>query len=101
MNAGDLHYTEVLARCAHAVHGTPKLRDWVAPGWLLELENVEQTANGQHKVGALERWMKMLGPVYGKKFLHCSKHNYLGDWEQIDAWSEFGGALRTKPWLRT
>ena len=68
---------------------------------MLGLENVEQTANGQRKVGALERWLKALGPDYAKKLLHCSKPDYQGDWEQLDAWSEFGDALRKKPWLRT
>ncbi len=101
MNPGDPHYNEALVRCANAVNGTPKLRDWAAPGWLLGLENVEQTANGQRKVEALERWLKALGPDYAKKLLHCSKPDFQGDWQQINAWSEFGGALHTKPWMRT
>ncbi len=101
MNPGDPHYNEALARCAHAVHGTPTLRDWAAPGWLLGLESVEQTGNGQRKVEALERWLKALGPDYAKKLLHCTKPDYQGDWQQINAWSEFGGALHKKPWLHT
>lgn len=101
LNPGDLHYNEALARCAHAIHGTPKLRDWAAPGWLLGLESVEQMANGQRKVGALERWLKALGPDNAERLLYCSKPGYKGDWHQINVWSEFGGALRKKAWLRT
>ncbi len=101
MNPGDPHYNEALVRCANAVNGTPKLRDSAEPGWLLGLENVEQTASGQRKVEALERWLKALGPDYAKKLLHCSKPDFQGDWQQINAWSEFGGALHTKPWMRT
>ncbi len=101
INPGDPHYNEALARCAHAVHGTPKLRDWAAPGWLLGLENIEQTANGQRKVGALERWLEALGPDYVNKLLRCSKPDFQGDWQQINARSEFGDALHKKPWLRT
>jgi hypothetical protein len=101
MNPGAPHYNEALARCAHAVNGTPKLRDWAAPGWLLGLENVEQTANGQRKVEALERWLKAFKPDFTQKYLHCSKPDLQGDWQQANAWSEFGDALHEKPWLRT
>ena len=101
LNPGGPHYNETLTRCAHAVSGTPRLRDWAAPGWLLGLENVEHTTNGQRKVQALERWLKAVGPDYVKKFLHCSKSDYQGGWQQISAWSEFGGVLNKKPWLRT
>jgi hypothetical protein len=101
MSPGDPHYNEALARCAHAVNGTPQLRDWAAPGWLLGLENVEQTANGQRKVDALERWLKALGPDYAKKLLRCSKPDLQGEWQQMNACSEFGAVLRKKPWLRT
>lgn len=62
---------------------------------------MEQTANGQRKVGALERWLKALGPEYAKKLLYCSKPDSQGDWQQINAWSEFGSTLHKKPWLRT
>jgi hypothetical protein len=101
LSPGDLHYSEALARCAHAVDGTPTLRDWAAPGWLLGLESVEQTSNGRRKIEALEEWLKRLGPDYVKKFLNCGKSDYQGDWQQINAWSEFGLVLHKKPWLRT
>lgn len=101
LSSGDLHYNELLVRCARATTGTPRLRDWAAPGWLLGLENVEQTANGQSKVAALARWLKALGAEYPKSLLQCSRPDYQGDWQQLPVWSEFGGALRTKPWLWT
>jgi len=101
LSPGDTHYSEALARCAHAVHGTPSLRDWAAPGWLLGLESVEQTSNGPSKIKALERWLTGLGPDYITKLLLCGRPDYQGDWQQISAWSEFGRALHNKPWLRT
>ena len=101
LNAGGIHYNEALARCAHAVVGAPRLRDWAAPGWLLGFGSVEQTVNGQRKVGALQRWLKERGPDDVKKLLYCSKPDYEGDWQKIAAWSEFGSTLHAKAWLRT
>jgi hypothetical protein len=98
---GDHLYNETLGRCARAVSGTPTLRDWAAPGWLLGLEDVEKSPTGRQKVAALERWLKMLGPDYSKRYLYCSRSDGQGDWQQIAVWSELGAALHTKRWLRT
>ncbi|MDB6066910.1 MAG: hypothetical protein JWR26_3118 [Pedosphaera sp.] len=101
LSAGDPHYNEALSRCAHTVHGTPRLRDWAAPGWLLGLQSVEPTANGQRKIEALERWLKTLGADHTTKLLYCSRQDSSGDWEQISACSEFGATLQNKAWLHT
>ena len=101
LNHGDIHYNEALVRCAQSVYGTPRLRDWAAPGWILGLSNVERIANGEWKVKALERWSKGVGLDHAKKLLHCEKPVYEETWQQINAWSEFGLTLHDKPWLRT
>src|SRR6202034_3198046 len=101
LSAIDPQYNEVLSRCAHAVHGTPRLRDWAAPGWLLGLQELEQTANDQRKIEALECWLKTRVADCTAKFLYCNRSDQSGDWERINAWSEFGTALRSKAWLRT
>ncbi len=101
LNPGEAHYSEVLARCAPEVYGTPRLRDWAAPGWLLGLEKVGQATSVKHKVAALERWLTHLGPEYAKKFLHCSKPDHRGNWQQIGSWSEFRNVLHKKYWMRT
>jgi hypothetical protein len=101
LNAGDSHYDGALSRCAHAVLGTPTLRDWAAPGWLLGLRSGEQRVNGKSKIDALERWLIKLGSDDTSKLLYCARQDHAGHWEQISAWSEFGVALLTKAWLRT
>lgn len=50
---GAPRYNETLARCAHAVHGIPKLRDWAAPGWLMGLKTWSRPPTDSAK---LERW---------------------------------------------
>jgi hypothetical protein len=101
VNAGNAHYNAAFARCAKVVNGTPALRDWAAQGWLIGLASVGQIANGQRKIEALEKWLKAFGSDRVGKYLHCSKADYEDNWQEINAWSEFGVTLRTKPWLRT
>ena len=45
--------------------------------------------------------MTHLGSEYAKKFLHCSKPDLRGNWNQLGSWSEFRDVLRKKQWLRT
>jgi hypothetical protein len=102
LDAHDAHYEQVFSRCVpHIAYGTPRLRDWASPGWLLGLGNVEQTVNGLNKIAALERWLKeRKSTVEG--FMHCSaKQDYEDNWQPLGAWSEFGGALRDRTWLHT
>jgi hypothetical protein len=102
LEAHDAGYEKVFSRCSrHIVFGTPRLRDYAAPGWLLGLENVEQIGNGQNKIAALERWLKEKDSTI-QDFLRCStKSNYENNWQSRDSWSEFGSTLHDRAWLRT
>jgi hypothetical protein len=76
-------------------------RDWAAPGWLLGLESVGQNETIERKIKALERWLKAKGFEATKDYLFCQAADYANQRERTATPSEFGVALKIKPWLRT
>jgi hypothetical protein len=76
-------------------------RDWAAPGWLLGLESVGQNETIERKIKALERWLNAKGFEATKDYLFCHTANHANQWERTATPSEFGVALKIKPWLRT
>ena len=76
-------------------------RDWAAPGWLLALESAGQNEIVERKIKALERWLKAKGFEATKDYLFCHTADYSNQWERTATPSEFGLALKIKPWLRT